>query len=219
MAAEPNLLIVEGKDDLHVMRALCDKLGMKGIYEVSTRKSEDEKTENVDTLLKAISVDAKESGRIALGVVVDKDTDDPNINKNRWEQIRGILTPMGYTLMDTPPTDGAVLASPELGFAKIGIWLMPDNQNPGMLEDFMRQLIVPNDDCLSFAEETLNELESRDIQRYKTVHRAKALMHTWIAWQDQPGIPLGQSTTRYLTTDTELCQKFANWLKRLFNES
>ncbi len=96
---------------------------------------------------------------------------------------------------------------------------MPDNQNPGMLEDFLRQLIVPDDDCLSFAEETLKELEKRNIQRYKEVHRAKALMHTWIAWQDQPSIPLGQSTTRYLTTNTALCQQFAAWLNRLFNEA
>jgi hypothetical protein len=78
--------------------------------------------------------------------------------------------------------------------------------------------IVPDDDCLLFAEETLKELETRKIQRYKEVHRAKALMHTWIAWQDQPGIPLGQSTTRHLTTDTALCQQFATWLNRLFND-
>ena len=217
MATHPNLLIVEGKDDMHVMFALRDKLGMKAIYEVETR--EDKGTENVDTLLRSISVDAKKSGRAALGVIIDRDTNDPSKNKNRWKQIREILAPMGYGVTDAPPADGAVFASPELGFAKVGIWLMPDNQNTGMIEDFMRQLIIENDECLSFAEETLDRLEAKNIQRYKKVHRAKALMHTWIAWQDKPGIPLGQSTTRYLDTNTKLCQRFAGWLNRLFNEA
>jgi 5S rRNA maturation endonuclease (ribonuclease M5) len=80
MAVVPNLLIVEGKDDLHVMRALRDKLNMKGVYEVSTRA--EGKTENVDTLINSISIDVKTSGRVSLGVIVDKDSDDPGKNKD-----------------------------------------------------------------------------------------------------------------------------------------
>lgn len=215
MAFHPNLLIVEGKDDFHVMLALRDKLGMKDVYDVSPRGNEE--TENVDTLLDSISTEAKRSGRVSLGVVIDKDTDNSDKNKDRWEQIKARLLPLGYDIPEFAPADGAILPSPELGFARIGVWLMPNNQNPGMLEDFMRQLIAPNDESLLFAEETLVELEKRNIQRYKEVHRAKALMHTWIAWQDKPGIPLGLSATRYLTTDTDLCQRFATWLNRLFN--
>ena len=211
MAVPSNLLIVEGKDDKHVMLALRDKLQLKGTYDVED-KGDDHK------LLKSIEAELIAPGRKCLGIVMDKDTDNPDKNKNRWEQIKAILTPLSYNVPESAPSSGAVLPSPELGFARVGIWLMPNNQNSGMLEDFMRQLIVPDDDCLLFAEETLKELEKREIQRYKKVHRAKALMHTWIAWQDQPGIPLGQSTTRYLTTDTALCQQFAAWLNRLFNE-
>ena len=217
MAIHRNLLIVEGKDDFHVMLALRDKFGMKESYDIAERGVKE--GENDDMLLNSISVEAKKSGRVSLGVVIDRDTNDPSKNKDRWKQLKGILEPMGYQIPATSPNNSTVLPSPELGLSKIGIWLMPDNQHPGMLEDFMRQLITSDDDCLLFAEETLKELESRNIQRYKAVHRAKALMHTWIAWQDQPGIPLGQSTTRYLTTDTDLCQQFANWLNRLFNES
>ena len=211
MAVSGNLLIVEGKDDLHVMLALRDKLQFKGTYEVAEKG-------DVGKLLGSIEAELIAPGRKCLGIIVDKDTNDPDKNKNRWEQIKVILSTLGYEVPESAPPGGAILPSPELGFAKMGIWLMPDNQNPGMLEDFMRNLIVQGDDCLSFAEETLNELEKRKIQRYKEVHRAKALMHTWIAWQDQPGIPLGQSATRYLDTDTPLCQQFANWLNRLFNE-
>ena len=212
MAIPSNLLVVEGKDDKHVMLNLRDKLQFKDTYDVAD-KGDDHK------LLQSIEAELIAPGRKCLGIVMDKDTDDPDKNKNRWEQVKAILTSLNYNMPESAPPGGAVLSSPELGFAKVGIWLMPDNQNPGMLEDFMRQLIVPDDDCLSFAEATLNELEIRKIQRYKEVHRAKALMHTWIAWQDQPGIPLGQSTARYLTTDNDLCQQFAAWLNQLFNEA
>lgn len=210
MAVARNLLIVEGKDDLHVMLALRDKLGLKERYEIRDK-------DNDDQLLKSISTEAKTSGRKALGIVIDRDTDDPDKNKDRWVQIREVLTPMGYDITTLAVPEGAILPSPALGLAKVGIWLMPDNQSYGMLEDFMRTLIPADDGCLLFAEETLEELEKRGVHRYKAVHRAKALMHTWIAWQDKPGIPLGQSATRYLNVNTPVCQQFTQWLNRLFN--
>ena len=210
MATPANLLIVEGKDDFHVMLALRKKLQLEGNYEVVDKGS-------VDELLKSIEAELFVSGRRCLGIIMDKDTDDPDINKDRWKQIEGVLRPMGYDVPKTASTNGTVLPSPELGFAKVGIWLMPDNQNSGMLEDFIRQLIVPNDDCLPFAEETLQKLESEGLERYKPLHRSKALIHTWLAWQEDPGKPLGLAITkRYLTTDSALCQQFADWLNRLF---
>ncbi|WKN40645.1 DUF3226 domain-containing protein [Tunicatimonas pelagia] len=218
MAVHRKLLIVEGKDDYHVMLALRQKFGMEDIYEISPRGNKEE-SENVDTLLTSILVEAKKSGQESLGVVIDRDTADPNKNKDRWQQIKNRLSPLGYAMPEFAPADGAILPSPELGLSKIGIWLMPDNQTPGMLEDFMRLLVPENDECLVFAEKTLQALEEKEIQRYKEVHRSKALIHTWIAWQDKPGIPLGQSTTRYLDIDTKLCQQFASWLNELFNET
>lgn len=198
MADHSNLLIVEGKNDFHVMLALRDKLQMKTAYEV-------EQKENDDQLLKSIPVELNVSGRKNLGIILDADPDS-----NRWAQLKGILSKREYNMPSEADTSGSVLPSPELGLPKVGIWLMPDNQNHGMLEDFMRLLIPDHDECLIFAKETLQTLESRKIQRYKEVHRSKALIHTWIAWQDKPGSTLGLSTTQYLNIDTELCQQFAN---------
>ncbi|MEM6843834.1 MAG: DUF3226 domain-containing protein [Bacteroidota bacterium] len=206
MANHSNLLIVEGKNDFHVMLALRDKLQMKTIYGVDQK-------ENDDQLLKSIPAELNVSGRKCLGIILDADPDS-----NRWEQLKGTLSTRGYDMTDEASPSGSILPSPELGLPKVGIWLMPDNQKAGMLEDFMQLLIPENDECLVFAEETLQALEEKEIQRYKEVHRSKALIHTWIAWQDQPGIPLGQSTTRYLDINTELCQKFADWLNRLFSD-
>lgn len=95
---------------------------------------------------------------------------------------------------------------------------MPNNELPGMLEDFIRLLVPIDDESLAFAEETLSTLESQGLQKYVPNHRAKALIHTWLAWQENPGTPLGSAITRrVLSTDTELCQHFVDWLNKLFN--
>ncbi len=71
---------------------------------------------------------------------------------------------------------------------------------------------------MSLAQETINTLEERTLHKYSQNHHAKALIHTWLAWQENPGTPLGQAITKhYLTTDTDLCQQFVDWLNRLFN--
>ena len=45
----------------------------------------------------------------------------------------------------------------------------------------------------------------------------KARIHTWLAWHDEPGLPVGTAiTSRILSTDNDLCQCFVDWLERLF---
>lgn len=94
---------------------------------------------------------------------------------------------------------------------------MPDNNQNGMLEDFMAALATPDDALMKKSEDVLTELETEGIQKYKTVHRSKAKIHTYLAWQDAPGRPMGQAiTANILNADSELAVKFAEWLKELF---
>ena len=95
---------------------------------------------------------------------------------------------------------------------------MPDNRVNGMLEDFISFLIPEEDALLPIVHSTLGNIESEGLNRYSLNHHAKASIHTWLAWQSDPGTPLGLSITkRYLTTDVETCNKLLNWLRRLFN--
>ena len=42
-------------------------------------------------------------------------------------------------------------------------------------------------------------------------------MHTWLAWQSEPGKPYGQAiSAKYLNTDLPMAKTFANWLRRTF---
>ncbi len=57
-------------------------------------------------------------------------------------------------------------------------------------------------------------IESLHLQRYK--HRPKAFVHTWLAWQEDSGMPMGRSISDYNLVDTKTAAPFANWLQRLF---
>ena len=100
---------------------------------------------------------------------------------------------------------------------------MPDGKSGGMLEDFAASLIRGNDALLRKARTVLDEVEQvvdAEPQRYAAVHRPKALIHTWLAWQRNPGRPLGTAIKAgYLQYDSPAALAFVGWLRRLFNPS
>jgi hypothetical protein len=84
--------------------------------------------------------------------------------------------------------------------------------------DFISFLIPPDDELLPVVDAALAEIESRNLNKYSPNHNAKAKIHTWLAWQETPGAPMGLSITRkYLTTDGETCSRLMTWLQDLFH--
>ncbi|MEX1363933.1 MAG: DUF3226 domain-containing protein [Nannocystaceae bacterium] len=54
-------------------------------------------------------------------------------------------------------------------------------------------------------------------RRFVDAHRSKAVVHTWLAWQRDPGTPLGHATTmRYLDPSRTPAPQFRTWLVDLF---
>ena len=202
-------LLVEGNDDQHVVWALCEKHNVPESFDVID-------CESVENVLKAFEIRLKISdNNQRIGIVVDADV---NL-KSRWDSIVSILKKIGkYDIATIELSqDGLILEPIDTTYPKVGIWLMPDNNQNGMLEDFMTALATPDDVLMKKSEEVLTELEKKGIQKYKSVHRSKAKIHTYLAWQDTPGRPMGQAiTANILNADSELAVKFANWLKELF---
>jgi hypothetical protein len=94
---------------------------------------------------------------------------------------------------------------------------MPNNQDSGMLEDFCAELAQP--ESLAFARECVEQAQARQVTTFKEVHRSKAVIHTYLAWHDEPGYPLGKAiTSQALRPHTDVAVKFTNWLIRLFGE-
>ena len=94
---------------------------------------------------------------------------------------------------------------------------MPDNRFSGMLENFLVQLIPENArDLFEVAENCVAEAKQRGAP-FKDVHRTKAAVHTWLAWQDEPGKQLHQAVDhRVLDPEKPESQPFVDWFRQLF---
>ena len=198
-------LVVEGSDDMHVFWSLLKHYKVPETFKVREKGG-------VEALLESLDVELDEPGLKQLGIVVDADSDF----QGRWNALRNKLTNYGYkTVPSKPDVNGTILV--EDGLPTVGIWLMPENTLPGMLEDFLHFLVPSGDDLWTLVEEVIQDVESREDCRFLLKHRSKAKIHTWLAWQGEPGKPLGQAiTARYLDANAEHAQKLIAWLSNLF---
>ncbi len=206
--ADCKILLVEGPDDEHVLKHICGNRGIAHLNEVKPHGS-------VTTLLESIPVrlKASEDGDI-VGVVIDADTDV----KARWRSLRGRLINVGYQNVPTDPTpDGTILDPPaQTLLPRVGIWIMPDNQTNGILEDFLRFLVPQEDALFDHVQSSVTTIPKAD-RRFTQLAEPKAIIHTWLAWQEEPGKPLGTAiTARFLDPDVSQVDVLVSWLNRLF---
>lgn len=204
-----NVLLVEGSTDCHVVMALCKAHNVPpktfGLYECG---SDDKVLSRLSALI--LSPDPPK----VIGVMID--ADQPS-NVGRWASIRDKLIKNGhpYALPAVPDAAGTILESIN-DKPRIGFWLMPDNQRSGMLEDFCAEMADQN--ALSFAKECVEGAKQRGLSSFKDVHLSKAIIHNYLAWQDELGRPLGQAISmQALKPHTSNATRFVEWLNRLFN--
>ncbi len=210
--SKPHQLLVEGNNDRHVIWALCEKYQVPETFSVEVPNTEEGK--GIEILLAGLPLKLKEENLRTLGIVVDADRD----LQARWQAVRDRLITSGYqNIPKVPSKEGLIYIAPDPHLPKIGVWLMPNNQLSGMLEDFVTYLIPPDDALYPKAVEILQEIEEAGINRYTLIHHAKALIHTWLAWQETPGMPMGQAiTARVLSHESPIAIAFVAWLNNLF---
>ena len=199
--AMPRLLLVEGRDDEHVVYALRDAHGIPKTFDVARKGGYTE-------LLESIPVELKASDRERLAVILDADEK----LQQRWEQLSYRLRQAGCAAVPRrPQPEGTILTvSPGLRF---GVWLMPDNRLPGMLEDFLAFLVPEGDDLLPRVDRFLDGIPE-NLRRFPAPHRCKARIHSWLAIQEEPGRPLGQAiTNRYLDAQQSVIEPFLKWIR------
>jgi hypothetical protein len=157
-----------------------------------------------------LGVKFKESDLVALGLIVDADT---NFSRT-WESVKNILRGLGGIPPDDCPVEGLVL---DIKSKRLGTWIMPDNHSDGMVENFCHALIpAAANPSWNFARSCVDDARNHGAT-YKSVHVDKARMHTWLAWHDPPGQRMGNAITssvlRHETTDALL---FVDWFKKMF---
>ncbi len=120
------ILLVEGKDDQHVIWALLEYHGVAKVFKVHERGG-------VERLLESLPVQIKVSRSRTVGIVVDADHD----LLSRWKSICSILNSLGYAnIPENPPPTGLITTHPHQ--PAFGAWIMPDNGLNGKLTENWR---------------------------------------------------------------------------------
>lgn len=219
------VMLVEGPDDYHVLQHLLTVHGVN--QQISYRmeryreppklsnKSEIvfREREGVDNVLIYL---AEQLGFVSdlkrIGVVVDADTDVAA----RWQSLRDILIASGYKDVPRKPFANGVIVEHEEKPC-VGIWIMPNNTLPGMTEDFVRLLVPPEDVLWERAVLCVEQIPIAD-RLFSDSALIKAHVHTWLAWQKVPGLPMGQAiSNRWLNAEVPEARRLVDWLKRLFD--
>lgn len=210
----PRKLLVEGDTDKRVIPYLMEANDIE--WESSGRPVvRIEPYNGVEELLKpgVVEAELRASGLEALGVMVDANGDA----SARWNRIKKHCDDQFEDLPERIPQNGLKTVHLETG-ARFGVWIMPDNRFSGMLEDFLIRLI-PEDsqDLYELAGKCVAEA-ARSGAPFKDVHKTKAEIYTWLAWQDEPGRQLHEAVHhRVLDPERPESQPFVHWFRHLFD--
>jgi hypothetical protein len=162
-------LIGEGQDE-----ALLAHLGILDVQvEAYGGKS------NLSPYLKAFPVRPGASGVAALGVTRDADDDV----SRTFQSVCSLLTNQG---LPTPPAPGQIVG----GAPRVGVFLLPDNHNAGMLEDLCLTASRA-DPAMPCVDEFFRCVQVQAVRVPNNM--AKARVHAWLASQLEPDRRLGEA--------------------------
>lgn len=136
MPVVPRKLLVEGGADKRIIPYLMEANGVK--WPQGREPVRITAQGSVDEILKPGVIDAelRTSGREALGVIVDADSDAAA----RWSAIKAACGPEFDNLPTDIPVGGLNMLHDATG-VRFGVWIMPDNRFVGMLKDFLLRLL------------------------------------------------------------------------------
>lgn len=207
MRTRDRLLIVEGKDDLHTIVHLIGEFG--GLPEeqlplVISAGGVENLLRRMPTYIKSVPL---------LGLVVDAD-EDP---RARWLQLRQRLVSQGLSCPEQADPAGTVTHGIQAGW-QVGVWMMPDNQGAGAIEGFLETLVPQHQNAI-YSHACTSTDRARELGA-PFRHIGKARIHTWLAWQEFPGLPYGSALkARTFDASGELAQRFVTWTQALYKSN
>jgi hypothetical protein len=214
MAIYKNVLLVEGQDE---KRTIPESIELNGINWGNGKNTivHIKDYEGYENILKpgSISTELKADGIEVLGILLDAD-EQP---QDRWIAIRNACrnSKSVSKIPEELPEEGLIIEADN--GVRVGIWIMPDNKLPGMLETFLGYLLPADTSSLwNFAGETI-DLAKEQGAPFTDYHRDKARIYSWLAWQKPPGRQLHQAIKeRILDPQHPESQQFVSWFRRLY---
>jgi hypothetical protein len=207
MAIRKKVLLVEGVNDKHVINNLLKAHDLENLITIRDKEG----ISNILATLKT-EVDANQD---FLGIVVDANSS----LDSRWQSLIGRLRDkeIGYTKISANPVENGLILERQGFLPRLGVWVMPNNKLVGKIENFIRLLVAKDKENLwQIAEKAVGEIPAKE-KLFADKDVIKAQVHTFLAWQDEPGRPMGESITRrYFQTDAPEALNFVEWIRKLF---
>jgi hypothetical protein len=221
MARSERLLLVEGMADKRFFEAVCKLQGLDTNVQVAPPMEVGGHYNSKEGVFNHLSVLIKQlgDGRLKrLGLVVDADYKaEYGLGFERTvDRVTEIVTPFGFGLARNvgKPQGGLVFQHSD-GLADLGLWVMPDNQKEGMLEDWIKDCIIQAEQLLF--QHATKVIESLAQPKFKSIHRSKAEVATWLAWQETPGHGLYYALKeQLLDPNNTLFLGLTSWLAHMY---
>ena len=138
--------------------------------------------------------------------------------EEHWRQVIERIA-AAYPDMQLPvapePSGTIIPEDSDMGSPSIGIWVMPDNQSAGELEDFVVQMIPDGDLVWPRSVAYIVDIPP-PARRFEDNKITKSQVHAWLAARRFPGLMGIAVRDGDLTVNGPLCQRFLAWLARLF---
>ena len=205
--APPRVLLVEGRDDERVVSGLRRRIAAMPDFGVIDKNG-------INNLLSSLEGEINAPGRTVVGILADAN-DSPS---NRWRAVRDRLARLGVDVPADPDPSGTIIeGNSDEGRPRVGVWLMPDNESRGELEDFVAAMI-PEDDPVWPLSGAYIEGIPEPYRKFTPGKTRRAEVHAWLAARERPrlmGVAIG---ARDLDVDAAGCKSFVDWLRRLFRE-
>ncbi len=204
--------MVEGNQDKSFVEVLLKRRKIKyKNWEIKDSKGLPKMLIILETLIQSENFEV-------VGIMIDADTE----LLQHWQITIDLLHKKGYSILPKKPDLKGTIIEGTLNLPKIGVWIMPDNKTDGKLEDFITYLTPEpsKDELFKLAKETVDNMFKQGIQKISKVDKSKAILHTWLAWQEEPGLSLAQAVNarfkkRYILDDGK-ANDFSKWLQKLF---
>jgi hypothetical protein len=158
-----------------------------------------------------------------LGLILDADIEgstEADAVQRRRAQLKDRFG-SDYNLPATFPETGLII-DPMPGrratgtLPRIGVWLMPNNKAFGMFEDLLMESLGTHEK--DYTSTVVKQAKTDRIASYHDSHLSKAVIRTYIAWQEPPDVQyLGLAIQKGHFQNIEAaCAQFLDWLGRLF---
>jgi hypothetical protein len=158
-----------------------------------------------------------ETGQVShIGILVDMDfTDKTDIKNQNLRQISERLNPLGFHQRQQQNNNSGFYFENSDYDNPIGVWLMPNNQDEGYLESWVKMAM--SSDQQSHFTQVENFIQSLGTSHFKNpvIAMDKARIFTWLSTQTKPTQDLSKSL-ELIAAKNPVYQNFKHWLVTTF---